>query len=367
MYQEVKKLKKIGYTNTAIRSKTGLDAKTIRKYLKMSYEEYQHYSSNLKQKVKCFDPYYSEIISIIEQANTPNLQASSIYDHLEELHGDLPGSERSFRNYMAYLRQSGDLKKKAGRCYEPVEPLPPGKQMQLDFGEYRTNDNRKYYIFAAILSHSRCRYVKIYDKPLTTSVLISALSDCFTYYGGIPHEIVIDQDRLMVVEENKGDIVLTKDFNVFREEMDFDLYVCRKSDPESKGRVENLVKFVKRSFFSTRTFEDLDDARNRLSRWLSRKANGKKCAPTGRKPIEHLEDEQKFLKPLRNTIFAINDKCNRENRKLDKLGQISVKGVKLCLPSDKRKKEVSIFVSADEVHVFDIETDEKIAVYNAPQ
>jgi transposase len=363
MYQQVKKLKEIGHTITSIASLTGLDFKTVKKYLQMSHEEYQSYFASFKQKVKCFDPYREEIIKIFQGANTSKVQASAIYDHLEEIYGDLPASERSFRNYMAHLRSSGELQLEPGQIFEPVEPLPPGQQMQLDFGEYRLKDNRKYYILAAILSHSRCRYVKIYDRPLTTKVLIEGLNDCFAYYGGIPKEIVIDQDHLMVVRENKGDILLTNDFKTFRDEMGFDLYVCRKSDPQSKGKVENLVNFVKRSFFATRSFEDLEDARNRLSRWLARKANGKKCASTGRKPIEYLEEERKFLNPLKNSIFSIEDKNHRELRKLDKLGQISVRGVKLLLPPECREKEVSVFIGSEEVHVFDIKTNEKIAIY----
>ena len=363
MYQQVKKLKEIGHTNTAISSITGLDFKTVKKYLEMSYEEYLSYHSSFKQKVKCFDPYRDEIIKIFQGANTSKVQASAIYDHLEELHGDLPASERSFRNYIAYLRNSGELQAKSGRIFEPVEPLPPGKQMQLDFGEYRTKSNKKYYILAAILSHSRCRYVKIYDRPLTTRILIEGLNDCFAFYGGVVKEIAIDQDRLMVVRENKGDFILTEDFKTFKNEMNFNLYVCRKADPQSKGKVENLVNFVKRSFFDTRTFINLDEARDSLARWLSRKANGKRCASTGQKPIEHLKEEQKFLAPLRNSIFAINDKEQRETRKLDKLGQISVRGVKLLLPPECRDKVVSVFISSDEVHVFDIKTDDKIAVY----
>jgi transposase len=363
MYQQVKKLKEIGHTITSIATLTGLDYKTVKKYLKMSREEYQSYFASFKHKVKCFDPYRDEIVKIYQNANSSKVQASAIYDHLEEIYGDLPASERSFRNYMAHLRSNGELQLEPGRIFEPVEPLPPGQQMQLDFGEYRLKDNRKYYILAAILSHSRCRYVKIYDRPLTTKILIEGLNDCFAYYGGIPKEIVIDQDHLMVVRENKGDILLTNDFKTFRDEMDFDLYVCRKSDPQSKGKVENLVNFVKRSFFATRSFVDLEDARNRLSRWLARKANGKKCAPTGRKPIEHLEEERKFLNPLKNSIFSIEDKNHRELRKLDKLGQISVRGVKLLLPPECREKEVSVFISSEEVHVFDIKTNEKIAIY----
>jgi len=48
----------------------------------------------------------------------------------------------------------------------------------------------------------------------------------------------------MVVSENRGDIIYTRDFKQFTEEMDLKMYVCRKSDPESKGKIENLIKFI---------------------------------------------------------------------------------------------------------------------------
>ena len=58
----------------------------------------------------------------------------------------------------------------------------------------------------------------------------------------------------MVVSENRGDIIYTKDFKQFIEEMDLNMYVCRKSDPESKGKIENLIKFIKRNFLRIRDF-----------------------------------------------------------------------------------------------------------------
>lgn len=364
MYQQVKKYKDAGCTWREIASRTGLDVKTAKKYAKMTFEEYEEYYASFHQRVKCFDSYEVEIIDLFKDSDSSKVSASALYDHLEERHGDLPASERSFRSYFAHLRASGKLQQDHQRLYEPVEPLPMGRQMQLDFGEYRMKDGQKYYILAAILSASRCRYVKLFNRPLTTRDLIESLCDCFTYYGGMPHEICIDQDHLMVVDENKGDVILTREFQQYRDEMGFDLYVCRKADPESKGKVENLVKFVKRSFFSTRSFSDLQEARERLGKWLVRRANGKKCAATGRKPCEHLEEERSYLKPVRNSIFAVADKSQREPRKVDKLGQVSVRGAKLRLPSEYASKTVSVFIGADEVHIFDPLKNETIAVYS---
>lgn len=308
MYQKLKILKQVGHTTSSIASLTGLDIKTVKKYENMSEEEYWQYFNAFRQRVKCFDIYENEIISIHQNANSKKVCASAIYDLLEERYGDLPATERSFRNYMAYLRLSGKLDSPKTRIYESVEQLPLGKQLQVDFGQYRIKDGIKYYIFAAILSASRCRYVKIFQRPLNTLDLIQSFNDCFLYYGGMPSEVVIDQDRLMVVDENRGDIILTKDFKAFKEEMGFKLYVCRKADPESKVKVENLVNFVKRSFFTPRTFSSLEEAQDRLSKWLIRKANGKRCAATGQIPWVHLEEERKHFKPIKNSIFSVSDK-----------------------------------------------------------
>ena len=79
MYQKVKKLKEIGHTTTKIASITGLDFKTVKKYLKMSYEEYQNYFASFKNKTKCFDPYRNDIIKIFQGSNTTKVQASAIY------------------------------------------------------------------------------------------------------------------------------------------------------------------------------------------------------------------------------------------------------------------------------------------------
>ena len=52
--------------------------------------------------------------------------------------------------------------------------------------------------------------------------------------------------------ENEGDILLTEEFQQFVNEIKFEVKLCRKADPESKGKVENVVKFIKKNFISNR-------------------------------------------------------------------------------------------------------------------
>lgn len=48
--------------------------------------------------------------------------------------------------------------------------------------------------------------------------------------------------------ENSGDFILTQDFRVYKERRRLNLHICRKSDPESKGKIENVVKYKKHNF-----------------------------------------------------------------------------------------------------------------------
>ena len=58
----------------------------------------------------------------------------------------------------------------------------------------------------------------------------------------------------MVVSENAGDIIYTDDFKYFIEEQELRMYVCRASDPETKGKIENLIKYVKRNLTTSQLY-----------------------------------------------------------------------------------------------------------------
>jgi len=54
----------------------------------------------------------------------------------------------------------------------------------------------------------------------------------------MPLELVFDQDHIVSVSENYGDIIYTYEFEKLRQECKLSIYLCRRSDPESKGNVK---------------------------------------------------------------------------------------------------------------------------------
>jgi len=360
MYQKIQYFKRRGFTKADIVRETGLNKRTVFKYYDMSEKKYARYIEKVRYRTKLFEPYQSPILDLYQVNDFQRLEKSAVYDYLEEKLGSLPGTERSFRSYISFLVETEQLKLNGNkRIYSPVAELPYGKQLQIDFGEYRTRSGLKLYIFAAVLSASRYKYAALQDRPFTTLDLINHLLDCFEYIGGIPEEIVIDQDKVMVVSENRGDIIYTRDFKQFIEEMDLKMYVCRKSDPESKGKIENLIKFIKRNFLSVRDFENIEEAKERLLRWLHRRANGKISLATRRIPQEMFTEEKAYLRTLKNSIYRKDSSNSRERRKADTMGQISVNASKYPVPLEYR--EVDIYKTAERLFIYDIRTGEQIA------
>ncbi|MZP44684.1 DDE-type integrase/transposase/recombinase, partial [Heliobacterium gestii] len=208
------------------------------------------------------------------------------------------------RRFLSKLRRKHGLPKPnhQERQYQAVVDPPMGQQVQVDFGFAwaTTESSRKIrvYGFGAILSHSRYRYLEWRATPFTTASLCETFERCWAYFGGIPKEVVMDQDKLMVVSENNGDILLTETFEVYRQAVGFGVHLCRKSDPESKGRIEAFIKYGKYNFIPHRTFRDIDHVNEECLAWLERTANANIHGITKKVPAEVYAMEREHLRPV---------------------------------------------------------------------
>src|SRR5690606_17826643 len=104
-----------------------------------------------------------------------------------------------------------------------------------------------------------------------------------------------DQDRTMMVDENLGQLLLTSDFSKYVKARRYKLHFCRKADPESKGKVESVVQYVKKNFLYNRTYTDLETLNDQALAWLDRTANYLEHHVTKISPIEAFNTEQSYL------------------------------------------------------------------------
>lgn len=167
-------------------------------------------------------------------------------------------------NYVKHIRAKYSLSKQSEsnpRIYAKLEETAYGEYALVDFGEkwqfYSDGRKVKVYFFAMVLCRSRKKYIWFSKTPFTAELAVYAHEKAFEYYGGKPKHIIYDQDAVFLHKENMGDYILTKTFNSFVNQEHLDVIFCRKSDPESKGKVENVVKYVKNNFLRGRTFHNI--------------------------------------------------------------------------------------------------------------
>jgi len=362
MYHELHKLNRDGLTPPQIASYLVMDTRTVKKLLAMSEQEYIDFQDQLSTRTKKLAPYEGYIKSRLELC----LEASSaqVHDWLKEHYPDFPRvSIKSVYNFVVYVRGKHQLLKTFdNRSYNQVEQLPSGQQAQVDFGEYNMTDvdghRKKVYFFAIVLSCSRYKYVLFNEHPFTTETAIAAHEAAFAFMDGVPRELVYDQDKLLLVNENKGDLIFTEAFRAYCQSRPFKVRFCRKSDPQSKGKIENVIKYIKYNFLRGRSYYGIPVLNDQAIDWLGRTANAKEHSTTLKVPQLEWESERLFLFPFK-LPFAFAKENPAYNVTKDNV--IHFKGSSYTVPDDtfqKPKTEVFVREQYGDLSIFNIDGEE---------
>ncbi len=175
---------------------------------------------------------------------------------------------------------------------------------QHDFGQVdvRYLDERieRVHFFASRLKYSRWVQVSVVRDERVES-LVRALVEHYAAWGGVPLVSVFDRPKTIAVSWSK-DGVVTQWNSTFAEvalELGVAVELCWPRSPEQKGAVENLVGWVKGSFFKQRRFVDHDDLLRQLAEWHIEVNTKRPSRATNTIPSVRLSDEQPRLKALR--------------------------------------------------------------------
>lgn len=316
VYNAIQQLKERGFKKATVAKQLGINRRTVDRYWNMSVERYEEFRKEV-QKERALDKHRETIVYWLQKY--PTLSAAQVCDWLKE-HYDDSFSDRTVSRYVKDLREFYGLKKHPNpRSYEAVPEMPPGQQIQVDFGQTTLQNvdagTTKVYVAAFLLSCSRYKYAEIQSRPYTAVDLVNACHNCFRYFGGMPKEMVFDQDSIVCVSENAGDIIYTYEFEKFRQECKIGVYMCRGADPESKGKIENVVKYIKGNFLNNRLYTDDCILGYSLLAWLERTGNAKIHATTKRIPAEVFKEERESMRPMATADLVKNPMLCRTVRK----------------------------------------------------
>ncbi|MEJ7737157.1 MAG: IS21 family transposase [Chitinophagaceae bacterium] len=355
MYYEVQRLQLEGLSHLAIATALGMNRRTVDKYAAMSEAAYEAFllKKDCRSKLlSAYEPFVKDRLTA-----HPAASAAQMHDWLKEHHKTFPKiASRTVYNFVMAIRQKYAITlQETSRDYFVVEELPYGLQAQADFGQYimrNTEERRKkVHFFVMMLSRSRMKFVRFSDAPFTTRTAIDAHEDAFKFFCGIPREVVYDQDRLLLVDENLGDLLLTRDFKDYVFEQEFRLHFCRRSDPQSKGKVENVIKFVKNNFLYGRSYYDIETLQAQVIGWLGRTGNGMIHSTIQKVPLEEWALEKEHLHPW--VSVKILPVFIMRYVRLD--NTISYQGNFYSLPQGTYRKDVMVMIwlKDNELHIHD--------------
>jgi transposase len=180
----------------------------------------------------------------------------------------------------------------------------PGEFSQHDFGqvdvEFIDGTTRRIHFFASRLKYSRFIRVSLV-KDETVESLVRNLAEHLYSWGGVPLLCVFDRPKTVALKWRRNGEVTEWNpvFAYAMLEMGIGVELCWPARPQEKGAVENLVGFVKSSFFKVRRFQDEEDLEQQLLEWHREVNQERPCRATGVIPAVRLAEEAPRLRPLK--------------------------------------------------------------------
>lgn len=246
----------------------------------------------------------------------------------------------------------------------------PGQQMQIDFGQKEVKINGelvRIHFFVAVLGFSRKIYVRAYTSE-NQATWLNGIESAFNAFGGVPCTVLSDNSRCLILEHRKkGQTQLTSGYQNFCDYWRIKPIASTPYHPQSKGKVERAVKYIKGNALVPKDFESLEQLNQWLERWRLTIADQRqlKDISNGLKtPKERFEQEKKYLMELKPLAYRVIE----ENRKVDNAGLIRVDNNFYRLPNCYANKDVQILVydnviTVSRKGVFIVDLDKAKSVY----
>ena len=225
---------------------------------------------------------------------------------------------------------------------------PPGVQAQVDFASFGTieEDGLRHHLhgFSMVLGYSRCRYLEFLTK-INTPRLLQCHLNAFDYLGGYTDEILYDNmaqvvlERALRTEENRWN----PHFEDFAKHYGFRPRLCWPYRPQSKGKIERTIGFIRSNFFVGRPFSSLSDLNQQARRWCDTVNAERVHATTGVIPLSQLEEEQLHPVEWRSPYQIVLTETRRVSRECF----ISYRGNRYSVPWRFAGREAQLEVRGD--------------------
>ena len=182
------------------------------------------------------DPYKGIILSRL--AEYPALTAMRLFEEIKA-----SGYVGCYTQVKEYVRKV--------RPRVPEEPAvrfetPPGHQGQVDFADFRLPLGQTVRVPGCAGVFARpCGCSSSLDRRCSMSSRASRRP--FSFFGGVPHELLFDQMKAVVTKDERaagGRVTENAEFLRFAHHWNFRIRACRPYRAKTKGKLERPVSYV---------------------------------------------------------------------------------------------------------------------------
>jgi len=178
----------------------------------------------------------------------------------------------------------------------------PGACAQVDWGMFGAvpvgQTQRRLSFLVMVLCYSRMLYVE-FTVSQTMEHFLACHHHAFEFFGGIPHNIMVDNLKSAVLTRALGEApVFNPKYLDFATHCGFTIAPCHVGKGHEKGRVENAVGYVKKNFLAGLAIPDFGALNPAARQWLDTVANARVHGETKATPATLWHKERPALRPL---------------------------------------------------------------------
>ena len=231
---------------------------------------------------------------------------------------------------------------------------PPGKQMQIDFGQKRVMIGGSLvtvHLLVAVLSYSRRIFVRAFLAERGDDWR-EGIAEAFRHFGGVVRVVLGDNAKALVVKRDResNTVVFHPTYLAFCRDWDVEPRACAPYRARTKGKTESGVKYVKINALAGRAFDSFHALEQHLSEWMF-EADRRLHGTTFERPIDRFERaESVALRAL--PALPLPAREQRLRRRVANDALVDVDTVRYSVPHQYVRTHVEVAVGEREVRIY---------------
>jgi len=307
--REVLRLWSLGESLRAITRLTGLDRKTVRRYVKAAEQ------AGCKVGEEADEAAVGEVIGRVRAQGAGEhgdswavcaahrellgewLEKGVPLVKVQELLGRHAGVVVPYRTLHRYASKElgfGGRQRVTVRVAEGA----PGEELQVDFGAvgWIREGSRRQRVWALVLTAVVSRHMFVWlTYRQSVADVVAGCEAAWEFFGGVFRVLIPDNLKAIVTLADRDKPRLCAAFVEYAQSRGFVVDPARVRHPQDKGRVERTVQYVQTSFFAGETFCTLAEAQRAAEGWCRDSAGTRLHGTTRQRPAEHFTREEKPL------------------------------------------------------------------------